>query len=168
MYIIYNILLLQDKHDDSCNINSSSSYIIHQHNIINMDKSIEKTPYVFVYGTLMKGFGNNRLLKNSERVGVATTVNKLKLFASSIPFLVNEKGSSVISGEIYRVNERALKQLDALEGHPQWYKREVITVTDEVGDSFKAWVYFMPKDNMGRNISEIPSGDYKDYAEFTF
>ena len=127
-----------------------------------MKKPLEQTPYVFVYGTLMSGFGNNGLLSRAEFIGTATTEDNYKMLAKGIPYLIEEKGESYVSGEIYRVSENALSRLDQLEGHPSWYCRKVITVINEMGDKVKVWVYFMPK---GREQGVVvESGNYRDYA----
>jgi gamma-glutamylcyclotransferase (GGCT)/AIG2-like uncharacterized protein YtfP len=127
-----------------------------------MKEPIEETPYVFVYGTLMSGFGNNRLLKKSPMISTGTTEDKYILRASSLPFLVEEDGKSYVTGEIYEVTSKTLSNLDLLEGHPDWYKRKVITVIDELGDKYKAWAYFV---TMSGTIGceTVESGDYREY-----
>lgn len=128
-----------------------------------MNKPTERTPYVFVYGTLMSGFGNNRLLSSSEIVDKATTEDEYVLVANSIPFLLEESGKSYVTGEVYKVSETTLSNLDKLEGHPSWYERKVINVITEQGDKLKAWAYFMPNKPSGVNV--IESGSYRDYVE---
>lgn len=129
-----------------------------------MEKQTEQTPCLFVYGTLMSGFGNNRLLNSSNLIDSATTEDKLTLLASSIPFLVDEEGKSYVRGEVYSVNESTLKAIDQLEGHPTWYSRKIISVINELGDKIKAWAYFMPKSET-RHAKVIESGSYRDYIE---
>ena len=93
---------------------------------------------VFVYGTLKKGFGNHILLEGSKFLGYAKT-NPLFTMVSlgGFPAVIID-GETSIQGEVYEVNEEALRSLDRLEGHPNWYKRiEVVT------DLCKAWMYCM-------------------------
>jgi len=107
---------------------------------------------VFVYGTLRKELGNHYLLQDSVYCGVGLTKKKFVMLESStghsIPFVVkpNKKTQSYathIEGEIYEVNQSTLMRLDALEGHPKWYRREYIDVTiDRL--TIKAQIYFMP------------------------
>ncbi len=129
-----------------------------------MKKPTEKTPYIFVYGTLMSGFGNNALLKNSRLVEAATTEDNLVLLANSIPYLLDEEGKSYVRGEIYEVNENSLKKIDQLEGHPDWYSRKIISVVTDLGDKMEAWVYFMPRSKAG-NATVVESGDYREYMK---
>lgn len=128
-----------------------------------MKKPTEKTPYVFVYGTLMSGLSNNRLLRRSELIDTATTEDELVLVASSLPFLLEKKGKSYVSGEIYRVTEDALYNIDQLEGHPDWYERKMIEVVTELGDKMKAWAYFMPESKIS-GATVIESGSYREYV----
>jgi gamma-glutamylcyclotransferase (GGCT)/AIG2-like uncharacterized protein YtfP len=130
-----------------------------------MKKPIERTPYVFVYGTLMEGFGNNRLLKDSSLIENATTEDGYVLVANGIPYLLEDQGKSYVHGEIYKVNEKTLENLDTLEGHPNWYARKVINVVTEQGDRLKAWAYFMPKKPNG--VVVVESGDYREHVKQT-
>jgi gamma-glutamylcyclotransferase (GGCT)/AIG2-like uncharacterized protein YtfP len=129
-----------------------------------MKKPTEKTPYVFVYGTLMSGFGNNKLLKDSRLVEVGTTEEEFTLVANSIPYLLDEEGKSYVSGEIYEVDESTLKSIDQLEGSPNWYARKIISVVTELGDKIQAWAYFMPKSKVS-NAKVVESGSYREYME---
>jgi len=130
-----------------------------------MRKPTEKTPYVFVYGTLMSGYSNNRLLSSSEMIDTATTEEEFTLLAHSFPYLVEEDGKSYVSGEIYKVSEDTLTNLDSLEGHPTWYERKVIKVITETGDRLEAWAYFMPKSKLNGSAKLIESGSYREYTE---
>jgi gamma-glutamylcyclotransferase (GGCT)/AIG2-like uncharacterized protein YtfP len=51
---------------------------------------------------------------------------------------------SPIHGEVYGVNEAILARLDLLEGHPDWYRRELIPVRLFNGQIIDAWIYFNP------------------------
>ncbi len=104
---------------------------------------------VFVYGTLKKGFGNHRLLSGAVFLGQAVTEEFYALYVSGIPFVIRDKQVSSIHGEIYLVGQAMLKDLDNLEGHPGWYKREQISVCLQDGKCtnkyIHAWIYFFPK-----------------------
>ncbi|ENN95562.1 AIG2 family protein [Methanocaldococcus villosus KIN24-T80] len=43
--------------------------------------------YIFVYGTLRRGFWNNKLLKNSKFIGKGRTKEKYAMYADIIPML---------------------------------------------------------------------------------
>jgi len=113
---------------------------------------------IFVYGTLMKGFGNHGFLTGSDFLGDFETQEKYQLSADGIPFVSRQRELSTIKGELYAVDDGTLFQLDALEGHPNWYKRELINVISEDGFIVQAWIYFNEK-NVGRKI--INDGDYR-------
>jgi len=106
---------------------------------------------IFVYGTLKRGFGNNRLLSGSKFVGEARTEGKFALYESGIPFVIEDEQVSQVSGEVYEVDEKTLSRLDRLEGHPNWYCRKMVNVSiisegnDKVGGTCCAWLYFFPK-----------------------
>jgi gamma-glutamylcyclotransferase (GGCT)/AIG2-like uncharacterized protein YtfP len=116
----------------------------------------ERNIKVFVYGTLRKGQGNNYLLKEADFIGEAKTKDKYAMYASGIPYVVEDKPVSRITGEIFSVNQEELMRLDRLEGHPQWYRRRVIPVTTEDGAIHHSWIYFNPH-YMGKLVE---SGDY--------
>ena len=97
--------------------------------------------YVAVYGSLKKGFGNHRLIKDSMFIDVGFTEPKFTMYSlGGFPAL--HKGSDSILVEVYLVNANTtLPYLDSLEGHPDWYKRtlEKITLTNRV--QVEAWLY---------------------------
>ena len=76
---------------------------------------------IFVYGTLKRGYGNNRILDNSEFLGEVLTAPNYDLRASGIPFLMH--GDYAIRGEVYEAEEAAVHRMDLLEGHPNFYRR---------------------------------------------
>ena len=115
--------------------------------------------YVFVYGTLRKGYWNHRLLENSKFLGEARTKEKYSLYADGIPYVVKIPRTH-IKGEVYEVDEETLRRLDQLEEHPDVYYREEIEVLLN-GKPIKAWIYFYPYPEG----EFIPSGDYKDYGK---
>jgi gamma-glutamylcyclotransferase (GGCT)/AIG2-like uncharacterized protein YtfP len=96
---------------------------------------------VFVYGTLKRGHGNNRILANTDSKFIGTTKTDPKytmVTLGSFPGVVQE-GVTPIQGEVWEVDERTLEgPLDMLEGYPSFYDRE-ITPT-EFGD---AWIYYL-------------------------
>ena len=88
--------------------------------------------FVFVYGTLKKGFPNSYCLDGVKFVGEAQTVDKYPLIVASrynIPFLLGAKGvGNQIIGEVYDVTDCQLKILDTLEGYPDFYNRIEIPI----------------------------------------
>ena len=96
---------------------------------------------VFVYGTLKRGFCNHTLLDEAEFIGEATTEERFGFYLGAdncapeveeIPYLyrhprVTDEAMSV-HGEVWEISPSILRQLDRLEGHPDWYQRENIQV----------------------------------------
>ncbi len=115
---------------------------------------------IFVYGTLRKGFGNHRLLENAEFLGTGRTKEKYKMTANGIPFVSKNEPVSYIIGEVYKIDDKTLKRLDELEGHPDWYKREKVKIILETGKEVEAWIYFNEVSE-GRYL--IKSGDFKKF-----
>ena len=128
---------------------------------------------VFVYGTLKQGYGNHRLLANSEYCGPAAfvtnehTLRDLGAFPGVValpPRPKDDQGVYIgrlflykIEGELYKVTDEELKALDRLEGHPSFYTR---TRTNKVmqGDKTysKCWIYTLPSEYFD-NTSELPN-----------
>lgn len=124
--------------------------------------------YLFVYGTLMKGFGNHHLLETSEFIGLARTCEKYAMFAAGFPFVNPTLHRTVISGEVYLIEtEEALLRLDRLEGHPDYYVRTEIDVEliDDL-NKLRASIYFNSSVDdkdlpLGYHV-HIPSGNFRD------
>ena len=97
---------------------------------------------VVVYGSLKFVFGNHDYhLGNSRRLRDCETLPRYNLFSlGSFPG-VTKGGVTAIQLEMYEVNEKELRGLDALEGNGSFYTREVITTSE--GD---AWIYLLPED----------------------
>lgn len=124
--------------------------------------------YIFVYGTLRKGFGNHRRFLNNpgaEFIGNAVTKEKYAMYASGIPFVNKNHKVSNIKGEVYLVDLYVLKNIDALEGHPDWYYREKVDCILDDGKEIKAWIYF---NNFASEESIVESGDFLDYRKSLF
>ncbi|WP_261816555.1 gamma-glutamylcyclotransferase family protein [Vibrio gallicus] len=106
---------------------------------------------VFVYGTLRQGESNHHLLEASELLGMFETKPEYALFdLGAYPGLV--EGYSAITGEIYRIDEKVLEQLDILEDVPTEYRREVLETP--FGE---AWIYLYQGSENGKAIE---SGDW--------
>lgn len=121
---------------------------------ITPEGAVKRTPYVFVYGTLKKGRGNNYLLQEAEYLGKALTCKKFRLFDVGFPYAVPSQNGARIRGEVYKVNPEIMRALDWLEGYPVHYKRQVIKVELENGDVLEAWIYYT-KEPRGDEIQAI-------------
>lgn len=90
---------------------------------------------VFVYGTLKVGFFNYNALSlgtSTRLIGSAITAEPfpfLILTPFRIPFLLDAPGKGArVEGEILEVDVETLRQLDELEGHPDFYQRRFLDV----------------------------------------
>jgi gamma-glutamylcyclotransferase (GGCT)/AIG2-like uncharacterized protein YtfP len=119
---------------------------------------------VAVYGSLREGFGNHRLLKGAERMGLFLTDPEWRMFTlGGFPAIVPAKDGYPITVEVYTVGESTLADLDRLEGYPGWYKRECIGLQN-APDDIHPWIYFFP-DVPDPDTEEIISGDWREYRE---
>lgn len=90
---------------------------------------------IFVYGTLRKGGCNHHLLELSECVGSFETEPDYQLYDNDdYPGLAH--GSNSIQGEIYRIDDDLLAQLDVLEDVSVDFHRESIETPYGM-----AWLY---------------------------
>lgn len=109
---------------------------------------------VAVYGTLRQGFGNHRLLENSNFLGKTKTKPVFNMHGHIVPWISNG-GTTQITVEVYEIDEETLEKLDWLEGYPSYYNRQLIDT--EFGE---AWIYFIDHRSVGNTIE---SGDWAEY-----
>ena len=100
---------------------------------------------VFVYGTLKSGGqirGLNQFGDGAVIVGKAQTVypDYDMIDLGAFPGVV-KGGTYKIQGEVWEVDDQTMQDLDAIEGYPDFYNREVTMTTQG-----KAWMYHLPRD----------------------
>lgn len=103
--------------------------------------------YLFVYGTLKKGFENEHLLDKAKYISKARTVRKFAMYEArgrEYPYLLKDKPLNYIEGELYKIARKdLLKKIDILEDSPDYYTRESIEVKSRSFDTNKrAFTYF--------------------------
>lgn len=111
---------------------------------------------LFVYGTLKRGYRNHRRLMQAgcRYLGTAATAEPFSLWAAQVPYLLREDiASTPVQGELYEVEANQLPYLDNFEGHPNWYRRETITVREATGKTIQAEAYVF--------ISRLPPGSMR-------
>lgn len=87
---------------------------------------------VFVYGSLKRVHYNHDLLGNSKFLGTVTTRDKYSMYSlGCFPAIKKDSNGLPVVGELYSVSDEVLKTLDMLEGHPDMYCREEITLSDD-------------------------------------
>lgn len=118
---------------------------------------MSKKTLVFVYGSLMRGLFNSKLLDGSKLLGKHETDPKFKMFNLGMFPGVTGGGDTPIKGEVYEVDSETLNSLDILEGHPTFYKRTKCVQTAWG----KASMYILASD-MAVDCERVPSGNWHD------
>ena len=88
---------------------------------------------VFVYGTLLRGFGNYRRLleKQATFIGEAQLPGYQMLHLGGFPGIVPGSAGDVVEGEVFEFDsDGVLQGLDWLEGHPNFYTRTPVKLAD--------------------------------------
>jgi gamma-glutamylaminecyclotransferase len=125
-------------------------------------KEVVQDNLIAVYGTLKRGYGNYyNYLSSSKFIGKGNTKDKYPLIISGLPYLINKKGEGHnVQVDVFKVTDSKLNDLDRLEGHPNWYRREKIEIKVK-GVVLSCWIYF--------NIRETETGKpyHKTYFQNT-
>jgi len=136
-------------------------------------KENKTTNLIFVYGTLMSMFGNHRLIsrsKNSMFIGKATTNEMFSMYSlGQFPAVLRPivgSNKTKIKGEVWKVDDDTLKNLDRLENHPTWYKREKIKCTLEDNTEIEVQIYIMQNENYHKMFFKlILDGDFENFQK---
>jgi gamma-glutamylcyclotransferase (GGCT)/AIG2-like uncharacterized protein YtfP len=115
---------------------------------------------IFVYGTLMSGEPNYRLLTSSVLVGQVLTARGYTLYdLGPFPALVCE-GRGRVAGELFEVDDATLALLDRLEGVPTFYTRATLTLEDRT----LAEAYVLSKGKVRGKLA-IASGSWREHRK---
>lgn len=117
---------------------------------------------IFIYGTLRDGGRAHHLMAGAEWVSAGTIKGKLVHVDQYPGLIISEKGR--VSGDLYRVNDELLLELDRYEGcfdSPPHYTRESVEVLLDDGRLSQTSVYvFQLLDSLSRPLEWIDSGDW--------
>lgn len=120
---------------------------------------------VFVYGTLMMGEINHKVVKGFVTHSVRGLVKgTLYNVFDRYPALVLDNEAFEVEGEWLVVDTAALKEMDRLEGYngpgkENFYERVWV---NDLHNGYEGWVYVWEKPERGRTkYPVIPSGDWK-------
>ncbi len=123
--------------------------------------------HVFVYGTLKRGFVNHDpILLSPCFVGEARSVIAYPMMVAGpwySPVVFDEPGTGhPIHGELYRVNDTTLAELDRIEGvnRTGGYRRILIAI-EILGEKLDAWCYV--KDRV--DVAIIHDGPLQNYED---
>lgn len=87
--------------------------------------SHDELTYIFVYGTLLKGFRNAYYLEHYDSLcenAVSLDKGELLMYFDR-PYVHFKIEKYPIRGALYAVDSETLAKLDELEEHPHWYRR---------------------------------------------
>ncbi|MFM9048051.1 MAG: gamma-glutamylcyclotransferase [Cyanobium sp.] len=108
---------------------------------------------LFVYGTLKRGQANHAKLQ-AARWGGEATLDGACLFDLG-PFPMAIGGEGQILGELYGVPPATLVEIDAFEGVPRLYQRQLRSLAD----GRQAWVY-LGHPHQVRHVKRLPGGQW--------
>ena len=114
---------------------------------------------VAVYGTLLNGFGNHRLLEASRFLGHSQVVGFDMYSLGGFPVIVPADHERAIKTEVYEVDDRVMSSLDMLEGYPNFYNRQQVEVMTDEGVK-AAWIYFMQEPPY-EELHLVANGDWR-------
>jgi gamma-glutamylaminecyclotransferase len=115
---------------------------------------------VFVYGTLLYGEENHRLLARARFIGAARTRPEFELRDfGDYPGLVRGGAQVVVAGEVYEVDAALLAELDRFEEHPELYLRTAIALAG--GDTAETYL-LRPEQAVGCPV--IAGGDWRAHS----
>lgn len=95
----------------------------------------------FAYGS------NLNMIQMKKRCADSVPVAKVKLKDYKLVFnifadIIESKGD-MVQGAIYEVSEKDIEKLDEYEEYPELYTKINISVVDDFGKSYEAFVYVM-------------------------
>ncbi len=96
---------------------------------------------VFVYGTLKSGQSRHHALEHHGPGKPAVTVQLFHMKRAAWPFIKPDAHGNRVKGELYSVDEKTLRVLDAIEGYPNLFTKQRIHVTLEDNTQEEATVY---------------------------
>jgi gamma-glutamylcyclotransferase (GGCT)/AIG2-like uncharacterized protein YtfP len=113
-----------------------------------------------VYGSLLRGLGNHRLLEGGRFIAADVTRRAFTLFdLGSFPGMCAAGETSVV-GEVWEVDASTLARLDRLEGHPRFYQRTPIVLRSRR----HAETYVLPMSLVQGRVTVV-SGDWRTYRK---
>ena len=124
--------------------------------------------YVFVYGTLKQGFPNYQVNKGERINGIFATKDRYPLYLVGdrfSPWLILDKGKGdYIKGQVFRVDEATLKDMDVLERISEqdgYRKVEIPVVSVDDNEEILAVVYGKPLEQL--NNANLRTGSLNEY-----
>jgi len=128
---------------------------------------------VFVYGTLLSGFGNyNYYLKDKAKlIDKNASVEKFKIFdLGYFPACIfTDNPEDVVHGEVYSVCKETLRDLDRLEGYPRYYDRmnvnNLLMMEYPITMREPIWIYIQKIEQLRESAEHIESGNWREFCK---
>jgi gamma-glutamylcyclotransferase (GGCT)/AIG2-like uncharacterized protein YtfP len=118
---------------------------------------------VFVYGTLRRGGARSMSIRfpNSKFIADAKVSGSLYDLGAYPVLLINES-NSLVSGEVYEVDDEILNKLDDFEASSNYWRKQVEISLDT--HRRICWIY-APNHEFCSHRALITSGDWIEYAK---
>ena len=107
--------------------------------------------HIAVYGTLMEGYGNNRILSDCKKLGTLRIQGYKMVNLGAFPGVVcTGDPDHTVKAEVWEVDEDAIARMDRLEGHPNFYMRQRVLnlqghdLFDAALSNDNLWMYVLP------------------------
>ena len=112
---------------------------------------------VAVYGSLRKGLYNHYLMSHSDFIKTVSVEVPFKMISMSdtFPALIPTKENNLVVFELYKVNDKTARNLDILEGYPDFYSKKYIKIKDE-----DYLVYYLSPLKITNEEEVVKSGDW--------
>ena len=125
---------------------------------------MEDQNIVFVYGTLMKGMGNDHFLEKSKYLGEGVTDKEYSMYIDIVIPKITITPRYKIDGELYLVSDNDMILMDKLE---RKYSKMVTKVYNKKSRKFvDAYIYVWERPIMMRKDVVInKNGSYREYME---
>ena len=123
---------------------------------------MEDQNIVFVYGTLMKGMGNDHFLEKSKYLGEGVTDKEYSMYIDIVIPKITITPRYKIDGELYLVSDNDMILMNKLEGK---YSKMVTKVYNKKSRKFvDAYIYVWERPIMMRKDVVInKNGSYREY-----
>jgi gamma-glutamylcyclotransferase (GGCT)/AIG2-like uncharacterized protein YtfP len=121
---------------------------------------------VFVYGTLRRGSGARAMsirFPDSKFIAEAKVTGSLYDLGAYPGLLLNDS-NSLVTGEVYEVDDELLNKLDDFEASSSYWRKQIEISLD--AHKTRCWIY-VPDDNpeFYSHRMLITSGDWIEYAK---
>ncbi len=120
---------------------------------------------VLVYGTLLTGGANHRLLQTDGAVlldGAASAPGLRMYHLGSFPACARAADAPGVVGEVWAVTPEVLRRLDQLEGHPRFYRRQMVRLAD--GRAVETYLIKGKPGGRFRGAPVIEGGSWREVA----